>query len=260
MKLDMIRVFLFDMDGVLSIGKEHPRYLAGRKVVARIKSAGKQTFVLTNNSTHSRREVHRSLAHLGFDFGVEDVLTSSYLTGIYLTQKFGEAKFFLVGEDGLRHELEAENHHFTDSKPDVVVVGFDRQLNYRKLDLALRFLRKGIPLIGSYGGAVYMSENGPALSAGPIIKALEYGSRRKAVMIGKPSPRMFRLALKLAHEEAKYAVMVGDQIETDLTGAKKAGVHTILVLSGVETEDSIKRSAVKPELVIENADLLTRYL
>ena len=260
MKLDRMRVFLFDMDGVLSIGKEHPRYLAGREVVARIKSSGKQTFVLTNNSTHSRREVHRSLLHLGFDFKIEDVLTSSYLTAIYLTQKFGQVNFFLVGEDGLRRELEAENHHFTDSKPDVVVVGFDRRLTYEKLDLALRFLRKGVPLIGSYGGAVYMSENGPALSAGPIIKALEYGSHRRAVMIGKPSPRMFRLALKLACEEAKYAVMVGDQIETDLIGAKKAGVHTVLVLSGVETEDSVKRSPVKPELVIENADLLAGYL
>jgi len=255
-----MRLFLFDMDGVLSIGKEHPRYLAGRKVVARIKSSGRQTFVLTNNSTHSRQEVHRSLVHLGFDFKIEDVLTSSYLTAVYLTQRFGEVNFFLVGEDGLRNELEAENHHFTDSKPDVVIVGFDRQLNYQKLDTALRFLRKGAPLIGSYGGAVYMSENGPALSAGPIIKALEYGSRRKAVMIGKPSPRMFRLALKLAHEEAKYGVMVGDQIETDLIGAKKAGVHTVLVLSGVETEASIKRSTAKPELVIENADLLARYL
>ena len=260
MKLAIMKVFLFDMDGVLSIGKEHPLYLAGRKVVGRIKSSGRQAFVLTNDSTHSREEVHRNLVHLGFDFNIEDVLTSSYLTALYLTQKFGRVSFFLVGEKGLRHELEAEGHQFTESNPDVVVVGFDRRLSYQKLDLALRFLRTRARLIGSYGGAVYMSDTGPALSAGPIIKALEYGSHKKAAMIGKPSPRMFKLALKLAHEEARYAVMVGDQIETDLTGAKKAGVHTILVLTGVETEDSIKRSTFKPELVIENADSLARYL
>ena len=260
MKLAIMKVFLFDMDGVLSIGKEHPLYLAGRKVVGRIKSSGRQAFVLTNDSTHSREEVHRNLVHLGFDFNIEDVLTSSYLTALYLTQKFGRVSFFLVGEEGLRHELEAEGHQFTESNPDVVVVGFDRRLSYQKLDLALRFLRTRARLIGSYGGAVYMSDTGPALSAGPIIKALEYGSHKKAAMIGKPSPRMFKLALKLAHEEARYAVMVGDQIETDLTGAKKAGVHTILVLTGVETKDSIKRSTFKPELVIENADSLARYL
>lgn len=260
MKLSMMRLFLFDMDGVLSVGKEHQRYLAGRKVVARIKSSGRRAFVLTNDSTHSRDEVHRNLVRLGFDFKIEDILTSSYLTALYLTQKFGRVSFFLVGERGLLRELEAAGHQFTESDPDVVVVGFDRGLNYGKLDVALRFLRNRSVLVGSYGGATYMSDTGPALSAGPIIKALEYGSHKKAAMIGKPSPRMFKLALKLAHEEARHTVMVGDQIETDLTGAKKAGVHTILVLTGVETEDSIRRSNMKPELVIENADLLARYL
>ena len=260
MKLAAMRVFFFDMDGVLSIGKEHQRYLAGRKAVARIKSSGRQVFVLTNDSTHSHDEVHRNLVHLGFDFNIEDILTSSYLTALYLTQKFGQVSFYLVGENGLRHELEAEGHQFIESEPDVVVVGFDRGLSYEKLDLALRFLRNRAPLIGSYGGAVYMSDTGPALSAGPIIKALEYGSHKKAAMIGKPSPRMFKLALKLAHEQAKYAAMVGDQIETDLRGAKKAGVHTILVLTGVETKDSLRRSSLKPELVIDDADSLARYL
>ena len=256
----MMRVFLFDMDGVLSIGKEHQRYLAGREVVAHIKSSGRKAFVLTNNSTHSREEIRRNLVHLGFGFSIEDILTSSYLTALYLTQRFGQVSFFVVGENGLRYELEAAGHQFTESKPDVVVVGFDRGLNYKKLDLALRFLRDRSILIGSYGGAVYMSDTGPALSAGPIIKALEYGSNKKAIMIGKPSPRMFRLALKLANEKAQNAVMVGDQIETDLVGARKAGVHTILVLTGVETEESVSRSTLKPELIVENVDSLARYL
>ena len=261
MKLKRMRLFLFDMDGVLSIGKETQRYLAGREVIARIKSSGKQAFVLTNDSTNTRENVHRNLMRLGFNFDLEDILTSSYLTALYLTQRFRRpVSFFLVGENGLLQELQAAGHKFTESSPDVVVVGFDRGLNYSKLDLALRFLRNTSALIGSYGGAVFMSDKGPALSAGPIIKALEYGSHKRAIMIGKPSPRMFNLALKRADERAEYAVMVGDQIETDLVGAKKAGVHTILVLSGVENEDSINKSAMRPELIVENVDLLARYL
>ena len=261
MKFSTMKLFLFDMDGVLSVGKEKQRYLAGREVITRIKSAGKQAFVLTNDSTRTREEVHQNLVRLGFDFNIEDILTSSYLTALYLTQKYRrQVSFFLVGESGLLRELEAAGHRYTESNPDVVVVGFDRGLNYEKLDRALRFLRDRSLLVGSYGGAVYMSDNGPALSAGPIIKALEYGSHKKATMIGKPSPRMFKLALKRANEKARYAVMVGDQIETDLEGAKKAGVHTILVLSGVETKDSIRHSPIRPELVIENVDLLGQYL
>jgi len=115
-------------------------------------------------------------------------------------------------------------------------------------------------LVGSYGGAVYMSDRGPALSAGPIIKALEFASGKKAALIGKPSPRMFTLALRLANEGAGKAVMIGDQIETDLVGAGKAGVHTILVLTGVETRESLRRSKIKPEMTIDTLEALRNLL
>lgn len=105
-----------------------------------------------------------------------------------------------------------------------------------------------------------MGDNGPALSAGPIIKALEYGAKKRAVVIGKPSPRMFQLALKLARTKASQAVMIGDQIETDMVGAKRTGVRTILVLSGVETRETIRKSALKPDLVINNVGDLIQYL
>ena len=259
MKVKSLRVFFFDVDGVLSVGKAKPHYLGGREVVRRLKESGRKTFVLSNNSTQTRREVHRNLKQLGFTFDIEDILTSSYLTAQYLTRRFGETRFNLIGEIGLKHELEAAGHHES-GNPQVVVVGLDRGLSYNKLDDALRFLRKGAVLVGVYGGAVYMSARGPALSAGPIVKALEFASGKRAVLIGKPSPRMFRLALQLANEEASRGVMVGDQIETDVLGARRAGVRTILVLTGVETSETVKHSRIKPDAVIENVDALAVLL
>jgi len=254
-----LRVLFFDLDGVLAVGKEKPRYLGGRDVVRRLKESGKKTYVLTNDSTQTRHEILRNLAGLEFTFDVNEILSSSYLTAIYLTEKFGNAKVCVVGEDGLRQELEAAGHIVSDP-PQAVVVGLDRQLSYEKLDDALRFLREGAILVGSYGGTVYMGARGPALSAGPIVKALEYASGKKAVFIGKPSPRMFRLALQLANDKASRAVMVGDQIETDLIGARKAGVGTVLVLTGVETRDSLAHSKFKPQAVIDNVDALEELL
>src|SRR3972149_5599900 len=251
-----LRIFFFDLDGVLSVGKVNPVYLGGRDVVAKVRSLGKKVAVLTNDSTHTRREIYENLTSLGFNFSPDEILTSSYLTALYLNQRFGRASFFLVGEEGLRRELEDAGHVLNASRPDVVVVGFDRKLSYEKLDSALRILTNGSVLIGRYGGAVYMSDHGPALSAGPIIKALEYGSGKRAIMIGKPSPRMFHLALQRAGEKPKRAVMVGDQLETDMLGARRAGVHTILVLTGVETREAVARSKVKPEMVLESVDRL----
>jgi 5'-nucleotidase len=259
MKVKSLRVFFFDLDGVLSVGKAKPRYLGGREIVRRLKESDRKTFVLTNDSTQTRKGVNQHLTGLGFNFETGEILTSSYLTAKYLTHRFGHAKFNLIGEDGLRRELEAAGHH-TSNAPEAIVVGLDRQLSYDKLNDALRFLRSGAALVGVYGGAVYMSARGPALSAGPIVRALEFASGKKAVMIGKPSPRMFQLALRLADENANRAVMVGDQIETDIVGARKAGVHTILVLTGVETRESIARSKIKPDAVIENVDALARLL
>jgi len=259
MNVRSLKVFFFDLDGVLSVGKEKPHYLGGREVIERLKKSGRKTFVLTNNSTQTRKELHRNLKRLGFMFDPEDILTSSYLTAQYLTRTFGETRFCLVGEAGLRRELEAAGHRES-NKPQTVIVGLDRHLTYKKLDNALRFLRTGAALVGTYGGALYMSARGPALSAGPIVKALEFASGKKAVMIGKPSPRMFYLALRIAKERSSRAVMVGDQIETDVLGAQRAGVHTILVLSGVETVETIAHSKVKPEVVIGNVDALAAML
>ena len=261
MKLANVRAFFFDMDGVLSVGKEKPRYLGGREIVARIKGTGRETYVLTNDSTHTREELHQNLSNLGFSFAIGDILTSSYLTASYLKAKMrANVSFFLIGEHGFRKELENAGHNSTDTQPEVVIVGLDRKLTYEKLNSALQFLKNGAVLIGSYGGTVYMSDHGPAMSAGPIIKALEYASDRTAVIIGKPSTHMFRLALTHASVKASQAVMIGDQIETDLIGAHKVGLKTVLVLTGVETEKTLKRSRIKPELVLSDVDILAKYL
>jgi HAD superfamily hydrolase (TIGR01450 family) len=259
MKVKALRVFFFDLDGVLSVGKEKPRYLGGREVVSRLKELGKKAYVLTNDSTQTREEISRNLSGLGFTIAVDEILTSSYLTARYLTERFGHARFYLVGEQGLRRELETAGHESSDH-PQVVVVALDRQLTYEKLNDALAFLRAGAVLVGSYGGAVYMSASGPALSAGPIVKTLEFASGKRAAMIGKPATRMFRLALTLANERPNNAVMVGDQVETDLIGARKAGIHTILVLTGVETEATMAHSKFKPDAVIETVDDMGRLL
>jgi HAD superfamily hydrolase (TIGR01450 family) len=260
LRLRTIRAFFFDLDGVLSVGKENPRYLGGREVTLKIRSSGRKAFLLTNDSTHTRDEISQNLAKMDLNFSKDEILTSSYLTSLYLLRKYGKCSFFLVGERGLLHELELAGHRNVENDPDVVVVGFDRRLTYAKLDRALWALRNGARLIGSYGGAVFMSDQGPALSAGPIIKALEYGAGKRAIMIGKPSPRMFHLALRVAQVRASQAVMVGDQIETDVVGAKRAGVHTILVLTGVETQATVASSKVRPEMVVPNVDTLLDLL
>ena len=95
-----------------------------------------------------------------------------------------------------------------------------------------------------------MYKTGPAIATGPIVKAIEYGSDKRATVIGKPSPLMFSIALKRAGCVKEEAVMIGDQLDTDVAGAARAGIDSILVTSGVDQS----AEGYGPLAIISNVD------
>lgn len=259
MKLRGKSLYLFDVDGVLYAGKERLRLIGGVRLTQRLKELGKRFFVLTNISTHTRAQIAGNLQSLGFPVTEEHVLNATYLTAAYLRKRYGSARCFVLGEEGFRQELLAAGHILTEESPRVVVIGLDRQLTYTRLNRAFEHLRAGADFVAGHTARVYMYENAPALAPGPIVKALEYATGKKATSVGKPSAVMFRLAMEAGRAQAGDTVMVGDQIETDVVGAKRLGIFTVIALSGVETRASIARAQVKPDLVVANVDDLLRY-
>lgn len=179
------------------------------------------------------------------------------LTGMYIKEKLGKVKYFLVGEKGLEEEMSKFGHQRSDETDvDVVVVGLDRFLTYDKLNRATFAAIKSSKIIGTHSSRFYMSKDGPAVATGPILRALEYSSNVKATIIGKPSTLMFRLALKLAGKRKEDAVMVGDQLDTDIEGARRAGIDSILVKTGVDKEAGGRHVLG----VVKEADSLLDYL
>jgi HAD superfamily hydrolase (TIGR01450 family) len=252
------KLFLFDLDGVLYIGKDAPKLIGGVKLIKELKKKGKKVFVLTNTSTHTRKSLQKTLRKLGFPIEVDEILTSSRLAAEYVKQKWGSCKCYLIGEEGFKKELEDLGHKIVENEqPDIVIVGLDRNLTYEKLNKSLIFLRNGAKLVSSSVARVYMDRYGPAIGVGAIAKSLEYSSGKKVISVGKPSPLMFKLALKKADVKAKDAVMIGDQIETDVAGAKKVGIFSILVKTGVDKEVITKP---EPDIVINNIDELLHYI
>ncbi len=229
------KLFLFDLDGVFYKGKESRVKIGGTRAIEALREKGRKLFVLTNNSTDSVETVHSRL--LGFDIPVkqEEVLTSGLLTAEYLRQKHGKVTYFLVGEDGLDSEMKKYGHRrTTGEKAEFVVVGLDRKITYEKLDHAARIARNGAGIVATHNSRLYMYKTGPAIATGPLVKAIEYGSGKRATVIGKPSPLMFDIALERAGCRNKEAVMIGDQIDTDIAGASRAGIGAILVTSGID--------------------------
>jgi len=247
------KLFLFDLDGVLTAGKESPVKLGGTKVMNKIRaSKGKRFFVVTNDSTDTVETVLERLRRFDIPVRYEEILTSAKLTAHYVARRYPKGTYFMVGERGLEEELNKEGLHRTKgTKADVVVVGLDRWVTYGKLDRAAEVARNGASIVACHTAKLYMYKNRVAMAVGPLVRAIEFASNKRAVAIGKPSRLMFELALEKAGCKPQDAVMVGDQEETDIVGAKKMGMTSVIVKTGVFSRGETKTQA---DAVVETVD------
>lgn len=249
-------LFLFDLDGVFYKGKENRDKIGGTRAIEALRRSGKKLFVLTNNSTDAVETIQARLAEFNIRVEREEILTSSLLTAEYIGKRYGKVAYFLIGEAGLESEMRRRGHTRTEGEDaQLVVVGLDRKLTYEKLDKATRLVMKGASIIATHSSRFYMYKDGPAIATGPIVKALEYATRKSAILIGKPSPLMFKIALERAGCVERQAVMIGDQIDTDIEGASRAGIDAVLVTTGIDMD-----SHGTAMMTISNVDDLAELL
>ena len=258
-RLDLSRkkLFLFDLDGVFYKGKENRVKIGGTRIVSQLRKKGKKLTILTNNSTDTVETVRDRLAEIDVLLDSDEIMTSGRATAEYLRNELGPVEYFLLGEAGLEAELRSQGHVRTHGLgAGFVVIGLDRHLTYGKLDRAAAVVRGGASIVATHAAPLYMYKDGPALASGPILKALEYATGKRGTVIGKPSPLMFRAALERAGVRASEAVMVGDQLDTDIEGAAGAGIESVLVLTGLD------RPAKRKGLIgsVENVDDLADFL
>jgi 4-nitrophenyl phosphatase len=251
------RLLLFDLDGVFYKGKEERVKIGGTRAVEAVRRTDKRLYILTNNSTDSVETIHSRLVEFDIPVKAEEILSSALLTAEYIRRKFGTVTYYLVGEKGLDAEMRKYGHRRSAGrKADLVVVGLDREVTYGKLDTAVRLIREGAGLVATHSAKLYMYKTGPAIATGPIVKAIEYGSGRRATVIGKPSPLMFSIALDRAGCGKDEAVMIGDQVDTDVAGASRAGIDSVLVTSGVDHS----AEGYKPLAIVSNVDEIAKML
>lgn len=262
--------FVIDMDGVLWRGGQPMPGLAIFFAALRRRGAG---FVLaTNNASRTPADYVRKLAGFGVEIAAEQVLTSALATAGYLQTRFpAGARAYVIGDSGLReavHEAGFEvvngvtigerNGRFpTVREADIVVAGIWGQAAYRDFAEATLCLNSGAALVGSNPDVSFPSEWGPLPGAGSIIALLATASGKEPTIVGKPGPLMFAQALARLNCQAATTAMIGDRLETDISGGQAAGLRTILVLSGIARREDI--DAVVPDLVVEGvAELAVR--
>jgi 4-nitrophenyl phosphatase len=250
--LKTVAAFVLDIDGVLHTGD---RPLPGAVEFIQLLQACRLPYlVLTNNSTRTPAAVAERLMRMGMDVGAEHILTSSLAAALYLKKIRPEGgRVYVVGEEGLELPVSEAGFELAEDGPaDFVVVGMDRGVTYAKLKRAALLIRAGARFIATNPDTTLPSPEGLVPGAGALIAALQVSTGSKPVVIGKPEAACFELALEKLGVNRAHAAAVGDRLDTDIEGGRRAGMRTILVLSGVSTANDLAESAVQPTWVFNN--------
>lgn len=259
-KLKKKKLFLFDMDGTLYLG--NMLYDFTNELLDTIKSSGGRYMFMTNNSSRSVSDYIKKLAGLGVKAVREDFITSSQATAYYLNKHYKGKTLYVCGTESLKEELRANGYEITESldKVEVVVMGFDTELTFKKLEdvSKLLLLRRDIPYIATNPDYVCPTEFGSVPDCGSVCDMLYNVSGRRPLVIGKPEPLMPILAMEHTGYTKEDTVVIGDRIYTDIKSGLNAGVSTILVMSGETTYEILEKSDDKPDYVMESAkEILT---
>ena len=255
--VDHPALYVFDMDGVLWCMDEP--LPAAAATIERLKARGDLVRYLTNNSSRSRADYVRKLASFGIDAAVSDVMTSAFATAQLLhAEGRSGASAYVIGEDGLRRELEAVGIHVLDSaaeKADLVVVGWDRGFTYAKLAAAHRLIVGGARFIATNRDATYPDAGGRTLpGGGSLVAAVETCTGVHPRTVGKPEPTSLKMLLDAAGMPPSSCVVVGDRLDTDIAVAKRSACRSVLVTTGVARREDAESlpPGQQPDLVIDS--------
>ena len=248
------KLFLLDMDGTIYLDKTvFPDTIP---FLSAVKARGATYLFLTNNSSKSVKSYIEKLAAMGIASTEADFLTSTDATIVDLKAKYPpDTKMYVFGTASFRDQLkEAGIRVVTELSDDirVLVMGFDTELTFQKLEDACILLGRGVDYIATNPDYVCPTWYGSVPDCGSIAGILKTATGREPRFIGKPHPEMLHLAVEKAGVTKDDALMIGDRVYTDIASGVNAGVDSVLVLSGEGTVADVEASDKKPTYIMDS--------
>lgn len=251
MQINSIQAVLCDIGGVLYVGDNAIK--GAIQAIEHIKEKYPIRF-LTNTTQKTSQEVIQKLQRLGFDIQNYEVITALDITKMILKEQKSDA-LFLLTDNAKRFFNDLAKYN----KKYVVIGDAQENFSYQNLNLAFRELMDGKKLLAIAKNKYFLeTDNKLSLDAGGFVNALEFASGVKAQIIGKPSKDFYHLACKSMGIEPNHIVMIGDDINSDILGAKEAGLQTILVKTGKFRPSDLKLN-IKPDAILDSIADITQY-
>jgi NagD protein len=241
---DEIECWLTDMDGVLV--HENHALPGAADLLAQWTNAGTPFLVLTNNSIFTPRDLSARLRDSGLIVPEERIWTSALATADFLKSQIPGGSAYVIGEAGLTTALHETGFILTDTSPDYVVVGETRAYSFEAITKAIRLIIGGARFIATNPDATGPSADGPLPATGAIAALITKATGMEPYVVGKPNPMMFRSAMNKIGAHSENTGMIGDRMDTDIVAGIEAGLHTVLVMTGISDENEINRYPFRP--------------
>jgi NagD protein len=252
---DRIECWLTDMDGVLV--RENRAIPGAAELIRHWRDAESPYLVLTNNSIFTARDLSARLAASGIEVPEDRIWTSALATAAFLKQQKPGGTAFVIGEAGILTALHDAGFVMAESDPDFVVVGETRNYSFEAITKAIRHINAGARFISTNPDATGPSPEGPLPATGAINALITKATGKEPYIVGKPNPMMFRSALNRIGAHSHNTAMIGDRMDTDIVAGMEAGLHTILVLTGISDPAEVERFPFRADETLNSvADLL----
>ena len=227
------------------------------ELIAKWQAAGTPFLVLTNNSIYTPRDLSARLTAGGLNVPEDRIWTSALATAAFLDKQQPKGTAFVIGESGLTQALHDIGYVQTDNNPDYVVLGETRNFNFENLTKAIRLINGGARFIATNPDATGPSAEGPLPATGSVAALITKATGMEPYIVGKPNPMMFRSAMRKIGAHSESTGMIGDRMDTDVVAGIEAGLHTVLVLTGIADDAEIAKYPFRPTEILNSvADLL----
>jgi HAD superfamily hydrolase (TIGR01458 family) len=240
---------LIDIDGVLTVSwRPLPGAVAA---VTRLRDAGLKVALLTNTTSRTRAWIAATLADAGFPVGAGDVLTAPALAAGYLAERYPGARCLLLNSGDISADLAGVT--LVEDHPDIVLIGgAGPEFGYQALNEVFGHLQQGARLLALHRNLYWRTDEGLQLDTGAFLAGLERAAGVTAEVIGKPAAAFFEAALASLGADSSATLMIGDDVESDVLAAQRAGITGVLVRTGKYLPRTLRGASGIPDYVLDS--------
>lgn len=250
-----IDLFIFDLDGTIYLGN---KLIDGAlDFINELKNSSTKFCFFTNNDSKSSDFFINKLKNMGIKINKTNFYTAGLATIDYINMHYKNKPVYLLGTKSLKNEFSTNGIKLDDENPEIVVISYDTELTYEKLDKACYYIRNGAKYIATHPDYNCPTQSGFSPDTGSFIKLIEASTGRLPdIILGKPNKNLGKVICDKYKVFPERVAMVGDRLMTDMKFAINCGFKSVLVLSGETTLEMFRNSKLKLDMVVDSVKSL----